>query len=750
MERKAIDRRIIASLVILLAVEVTLLALHLTWGGFRPRSSANTTAVAGHVAQSENELRRRGLNSLLWEKSNSSETLYYFDSVLTLAQSTASLKLFKDTEVRLSENTLVTIEPQDHKEYGEIRLKFHRGGFQARNPFAATTVDSDGWSMEIKTGSDIDFRQVGENGYELSVKSGEVGFNSGAGVEKVSKQQVLRIQDGHLNKMQTLDDASLRWSENPPKRIYTHSTEALVRLKWQGPGSTQLLRQTLGQPEQSTALTAFETEHSLALPLGHHRLFLRRGDATSVALDIEVWPAPTIHLLMPLPRNRIQTETPTAFVWTRIPEVASFKFLLKGRSLNSEQPLQENSFSTKFGAEDDLEWSVQGVDKEGFVIPPRYSYPLYIREAPLAAPKLRVPTLRQPASKNRGAGLWRELQNLILPEAQADESEFQALFSWETVDRADHYVIEISETADFRSPLVTQTVSQNDFLWKKVQLKSYFWRVAAGTKQGRLGFFSEPQEVNLADPNAVGVEVMRVESPEVVAPLPVATESKPPPAAPVAVEEPPAAAALTPPAPPPYILPLHNRKRFEWRPAYQSIRSVGAESVHADFHGTNIKSGAVRVDHMTDPEHMLNFEVQYSQMTYQPRPKENYPFQKDLSWSDYSARGVSHVSSSPFAWGLAGRHSVRFTRKDFESIQTRDTWSVGPCGQFLKPMNKATYQSDFLALFGSDFGLTTEQRMRWTVGEIFVIGLGFDAAALFHKSGNTYSVSGQVSFGLEF
>jgi len=50
-------------------------------------------------------LRRRGTDSLVWEKSAADDVLYYYDSILTLAQSTASLKLFKDSEIRLSENT---------------------------------------------------------------------------------------------------------------------------------------------------------------------------------------------------------------------------------------------------------------------------------------------------------------------------------------------------------------------------------------------------------------------------------------------------------------------------------------------------------------------------------------------------------------------------------------------------------------------------------------------------------------------
>jgi len=111
-----------------------------------------------------------------------------------------------------------------------------------------------------------------------------------------------------------------------------------------------------------------------------------------------------------------------------------------------------------------VRWNVQGRDANGYVIPPLYSYPLYIREAPLAAPRLKVPVLRRPARvQDRGAAHWFSL----LPQAQADEILYQAVFSWEPVEGADRYVIEISASPDFRHPLVNTTVNKNEFSWKR-------------------------------------------------------------------------------------------------------------------------------------------------------------------------------------------------------------------------------------------------------------------------------------------
>src|SRR3954463_4346557 len=65
----------------------------------------------GEITETKREVRRRTQDSLVWEESKHSQKLFSHDSILTLDQSTASVKLIGDTQITLNENTLVTIEP---------------------------------------------------------------------------------------------------------------------------------------------------------------------------------------------------------------------------------------------------------------------------------------------------------------------------------------------------------------------------------------------------------------------------------------------------------------------------------------------------------------------------------------------------------------------------------------------------------------------------------------------------------------
>lgn len=732
MKGRLSDRTIIAGLIVLLIVELGLLVMHLSWGGFRPRTNDKEVIVAGVVEKNENELHRRSLNSLVWEKSNTKDSLYYHDSVLTLAQSTATLRLFKDTDVNLSENTLVTIEPPEQNRTGEIRLKFYRGGFRARNPLASTQVESESWSMQIKTGSDIDLRQVDDKNFELTVKQGHVDLNNGTTTTAVTDEQVLRIEGTNVQKMEMREE--LKWLQPPPKRIYTHDQNINVVLKWQGGEPKQIVRQTLSQPEQVVELEAGETKYALSLPLGYHRLFLRADGATSAAMDIEVWTAPVLHLLSPLPRNRIKTETDTAFMWTWPPGVANFNFQLQGGRLNENYLAEKNALTTKFSEEDDVEWSVWAHDKEGYEIPPLYTYPLYIREQPLAAPKLKGPEVRKPAN-DKGASFWWKMWNIILPQARAEEDvEFQALFSWEPVIGADHYVIEISETSDFRKPLVTEKVLKPEYTWNKVQLKSYFWRVAAGAKKGRLGFFSDPQEADLSKPQIEGVKVKAVA--KKIEELPAVPVVKPIVAPPVKSEEPPRK-------------PFFARKLLDWKPSFSVIKGSAPQSVTVNLKGIHLTSFALQLEKNLG-ESVLETTLDYARFSFQPEPKNKFPFQKNLSWSELQLAFMwrktgGHIGFGAFVW-----QTTKFGRTDLEAINNTEVTMFGPSLQAMWKWNSIEYIGNYSgAFFGSSTGLSTEQKLRWQLNK-WSFGIAGRYSTTTYTGGKTSTVTGGASLGFDF
>ena len=88
--------------------------------------------------------------------------------------------------------------------------------------------------------------------------------------------------------------------------------------------------------------------------------------------------------------------------------------------------------------DEDLEWSIIGFDKDGYKIPAKYSFPLYIRKNPFAPPKLNKPQLLK---KGRKTSL---LYNYLIPKVYAADLK-RTLFSWQAIEGATLYNLEISE-----------------------------------------------------------------------------------------------------------------------------------------------------------------------------------------------------------------------------------------------------------------------------------------------------------------
>jgi hypothetical protein len=738
MKAKYSDRSIVLWLIAALFVETLLLLWHLDIVSFGARGENGGAArLAGLISTSENDLRRRGANSLVWEKTATSENVYFYDSLLTLSQSTALLKLEHGTDVELAENTLVTIEPQTAASGGEIRLRFTRGSLQARNPFKATEIQAPEFTLAVGAGSDLQLRQVNEGEFEVRVEKGEATVESKNGKrEKVDSSKILRMNHGEARTLSL--DRSLKWVNAPERRIYVHADRARLPLRWNGP-VRELVVQKTGAPERVLAVHGKGEE--LELELGHHQLYLRgEGGATGAPLDIEVWRAPTLHLISPLPRNRVRTEENAFFLWTRIPEASGYVFTMRGLASPLESSGPGNSYSTVFHDEYDANWSVWGVDKQGFRIPPAYEYPIYIRHEPLAAPKLKAPHLRAPASSRpggeRGASLW----NWILPVASADEVEwFEAVFEWEPVSGANLYWVEISETPDFRNPVVSVKVANTEFVWNKATKRTYYWRVAAGGRGGRMGLFSEPsvlsgEQITKPVEAASAAAEPAVEKPVEIQPEAKPDEAKPAEAKPVVLHEPHTVRAL-------------------WRGGYQMVKAVEREDVSANLGGNNAMAFALEGDAWVRGTRWWRLGLEYSSAKFTPVPKEDYPFQDDVELKTLRLSATRFDATSNWAFGFTALSLPKIHRTGFESIAAGDQQFAGTHIQVLRQIWHVEYRAEFSGLIGSKgYGFGTAHRALvkpWSSNG-FLLGADLQANYIIDGSFNTLTGDAMFLLGCQW
>lgn len=704
------DQKLIALTVFLLGLEVAWLLMHLQIipSPFGAKTQLIEQKPAGYVSKAQRELRKRGLNSLVWENATEDETLYYYDSVLTLSQSTATLHLTEQTEVHLSENTLVTIEPQSATNTSEIRLKFTRGDLRARNPSATTKIETQEWTLNLNQGSEVSLRQTGTDDFEVEVLKGNLEFQKDSGVQSLSENQLLKIEDNKVSETLAIQ-TNLKFQGPDYQRIYSYQPQAIVPVSWQGEAE-QIQILPLGHDKVLKTLSAGQSAENLALEPGKYTLRLLKEGRVSEAKEVEVWQAPTLHLLSPFPRDRVKTNENIAFIWTYLQEAKEYKFVITDLRTGqvSEKVVKENSMNFNFTDESDVQWKVIGIDLDGFEMPAPYANQIFPRHEPFAAPKLKSPEMRVPASKppeekpaakkkkRKSSGMHSPASVLLswifhslISEAEAKPAaaaDYEAVFAWEPVDGADVYTIEISETADFRSPKVSKTIKRTEFIWSQFQLGTYFWRVAAGSSKGRMGVFSEPAIVqleklpenaaNASSNDGVLIRKKAVDPEKQRTPVETKTE--------VIFKE----------APKPQFdeklfekdvklvsddqRELKDTYLYEWSPVTTNWTLNGTDELKARLSGSTTGAGRFQTEQLLSRDKSYFIDAFYAQYKWKASDLTTYPFQEDQTFTDARVQVLFGNSKSGLLRGGILQMLPFIERKGLESLELKSALCLGP------------------------------------------------------------------------
>lgn len=686
MKVKLSDNKIILILVVALIAQVLVLLWHL---GILQIGAGEADlqqgALAGHIERVENSLKRRPLDSLIWEDSQKKENIYFHDSILTLAQSTAQLKLENGTQIQLSENTLITIEPPGEQHSNEIRIKFSQGNLKARNPYQAATIQDKDLTINLKANSDIELYKSEGDKIEIQVNKGEVEFTRADKTVHLNENDILRVDKDESAKVQITNE--LRWTNPPALRQYTHSKDVIVPLQWTG-SAQKLIVSSPGEIEQSFTLAGDQQTFSTSLAVGEHRIILVADDKVSQPMNIQVWKAPIIHLVTPQPRNRVNPGR-VPFVWTANKNMKSYTLRVLSSTSHHDHSAVDNAVEPVLNQEGDMHWGIWAEDQEGFMVPPAYQYPLFIRSNLFEAPQLNKPQLLKPKTELPPPTSMQWPSLLFSPAWAAHKEELVALFSWQAITGAEIYMVEIATSQDFRNPLLQTQVNKNQFLWRNFDpKKKYYWRVAAGDLSGRLGMFTEPTLIEMIEAKQVA-ELIAAENPK--PPEPVAVIDKPKPLAkPVAKKKPivQQAPIKPPPAAPPPVAVIEHKPEPEikkpeveeksvdvqpeikrepaavkkpipkalafqlwWQPGSSSKELQSPLNTEASLQGLQMQSFGLQLDVRLSTKRQLKSILQYSSVKYEPEPRSRYPLQKDIQLAAGNGRLFLKHVDSPFGFG---------------------------------------------------------------------------------------------------
>lgn len=482
---------------------------------FESNEIQNRQPIIGYVKKTRETVRKKSHESIFWQSASNKDTLNAFDSVLTLEDSSAELELENDIRLNLNGNTLVVLEPVQTGGQKRFRIQFQKGNLRSRSPRQKLTMKTTDWVLEASKGTDVSVTQLNDQKIQVEVLKGQAKVNN----TRDSKSTAVVSSGSRVSLSKDMIAASfkiseeLKWAANKNQLIkYDHQFPTPVTINWSG-NATRL---SLLRPGQSPVIKHLKDENNGSWT-GHFEpgtwfVTAETKEATSPTLVLKVLPTEKLRHLNPLPRDRHDADTPIAFSWLKHPDTKQYELQI------SETPIFSNvleSFKTTDTQLDVplessglLYWRVQGIDSNGYSVPAFYVYPLYNVKDPLAPPQLRPPLQRRPANAQpkKGATLLNQFLNILIPLAQAEEpppnsiekNKKTVIFSWYEVPEADYYIIEISVSKDFLNPLKVGKVTTTEYSWSDFELNTYYYRVAAGQKNGRMGLFSTPEEVNLA------------------------------------------------------------------------------------------------------------------------------------------------------------------------------------------------------------------------------------------------------------
>lgn len=763
------DKNLILITLAFLVIEILWLLMHLEviptpWS---QKLSDHSLSPAGTIVRTEKDLKRRGMNSLVWENAYPEETLFYHDSVLTLSESTATLRLEENTEIHLAENTLVTIEPLDQSASSEIRLKFMRGDLRAKNPTGLAKIETDQWTLDLSRGSEVSLRQRGDKNFEVEVIKGQLGFKTEDGTQSFNQNQVLNIQNNQVAKTSEIAN-DIKFQGPAFERIYSMNPISQIPVAWQGQAE-KIEITSIGNDENSEKIVSSLKNTDLNLAPGRYALRLVDKDKVSEVKEIEIWKAPALHLLSPAPRDRLRTEEDINLIWSFIPEAQSYKVvttdLKTGKT--TEKIVDENSMKTSYTQESDIQWKVIGIDANGFEIPSSYSNQFYLRHQPFAAPKLKSPELRIPASdsqklekKKRPSSLFN-WWSLFIPQANAkDSDDYEAVFAWEKIEGADQYTIEISDKPDFRNPKVSKVVKKTVFIWSGFSMGTYYWRVAAGSSSGRMGVFSEAARVNLtslpltASESSDGVLIrkkaqLEKERPEVRTDDQAIIKNVPAPVfdqeifkkdVEIASEE---------------HRNLKELYLFEWTPLYTGWNLNGENELKVKLQGQSTGAGHFQTEQILSEQKSYFVDVFYAQYKWKAKDNITYPFQEDQTQTDARVQILFGNNKSGTLRGGIVQMLPIVERKDLEKIEIKTVLSVGPSVYFTSQESERFRTGHSLSvLAGSQvFAITNQNHFRYQFyrGETKAISIGIRAQfdGIFYQRSFSTGWGAGLSLGLD-
>jgi hypothetical protein len=360
-------------------------------------------------------------------------------------------------------------------------------------------------------------------------------------------------------------------------------------------------------------------------------------------------------------------------------------------------------------------------------------------QAPPSLPNEALPSEEDPQTRLNFWWGWLipavQAQQVLEPKSQLpakNPNPIQALFEWEPVPGATHYILEVDTKGDFISPSLITTVYDTRFLWNEAPSGIVFWRVAAGNDQ-RMGYFSLSQKITLTATKAKTNVPLTLPTKK---PLPLVTKKPKLPI--VAVKAPPLHEEKKPTLePPPPPISSHQ-------PMWQLTLGSGfsyleqttlVKGARAETHYAGILNAPIFIQWTSSPQqdHQWDIQLELTQRIWRAAQQSVWPFQPELRDMMGELRFGYPSLSKRHVWYISWQSQSTPISSDLESLrlESQILWGID-WRYFLIPRNQRNQLFTHFSLQSSgnmarlETGLEFQRHMEYYYLQKAIFGFGFN------------------------
>ncbi|MDG0816158.1 FecR family protein [Bdellovibrio svalbardensis] len=477
-----------------------------------PKGHNDKLELIGDVATSQNDVRRKNLDTFSWLPASRTDAIYQNDSIFTGDRSEAIIRLQDGTQIRIQPNSLITLNMKN----GQMELDLRYGnlvGDLAKGSSLVIKSGTEEFKLDSSDKSQIQFNKAHSGTVDLKLLSGRARFSDKkrtAGNTDLTKDSVLAVsKQGEIKK---IDQPKIQVTTADKELNYLRTNpDDPMAFEWQSTGDVSRYEVEIAPSEDFTAVASSkqvpEKKASVTDPLspGQYywrvKAFDRNGEVAAYStprkLSVSTLSPPVI--LTPQKASEISLElkaqpnepltTVTEIKWSAPEQLKTFTYQIS-QDPSFAQVAKEGQ-TTSFSAlsprlTNGTYWvRVAGQTEAKAPSPWSEAVPFSVKLIAKQEPKIARPILvsrriqfKVPSSKDRN------------PAAeQAPKLE------WKPVLQSKDYQVQVSKDINFRR-YETYDVDNTKVSWSQYKGGKTYFRVLA---RGENGEVSAPSDIGLID-----------------------------------------------------------------------------------------------------------------------------------------------------------------------------------------------------------------------------------------------------------